>query len=61
MSVTKKRTGAHEDTIREYRLDSRGIQVGPPLAEFRGVLTGVPTYMGAEGDLLQNGDHERWR
>jgi circadian clock protein KaiC len=61
MSVTKKRTGRHEDTIREYRLDSRGVQVGPPLAEFHGVLTGVPTYTGAETELLQNGDHERWR
>ena len=24
MSVIKKRTGAHEDTIREYRIDARG-------------------------------------
>jgi circadian clock protein KaiC len=61
MSVTKKRTGAHEDTIREYRLDGKGIQVGPPLSEFRGVLTGVPSYTGTEGDLLQNGDNDRWR
>ena len=61
ISVTKKRTGAHEDTIREYRLDSRGIQVGPPLSKFRGVLTGVPTYMGGEGELLENEDDERWR
>ena len=61
MSVTKKRTGRHEDTIREYRLGSRGVQVGPPLAEFHGVLTGVPTYTGPETDLLQKEDHERWR
>jgi circadian clock protein KaiC len=43
ISVMKKRTGAHERTIREVSLDARGIHVGPPLRDFRGVLTGVPT------------------
>jgi circadian clock protein KaiC len=47
ISVVKKRGGAHEHTIRDFRLDSRGIQVGPTLREFRGVLTGVPIYEGA--------------
>ena len=61
ISVMKKRTGGHEDTIREYRLDSRGIQVGPPLVHFHGVLTGVPTYTGETGDLLDNNDHDLWR
>jgi circadian clock protein KaiC len=61
MSVTKKRTGKHEDTIREYRLDGKGIHVGQPLADFHGVLTGIPTYTGAEAKLLQNGDDDRWR
>jgi circadian clock protein KaiC len=41
MSVVKKRTGAHEPTIREYSLGP-GIKVGEPLEAFRGVLTGVP-------------------
>jgi circadian clock protein KaiC len=61
ISMTKKRTGSHEDTIREYRLDSRGIHVGPPLAKFRGVLTGVPTFMGPENELLHNSDDASWR
>lgn len=43
ISVIKKRTGAHEDTIREYRIDRRGITVGPPLHDFHGVLRGVPS------------------
>jgi circadian clock protein KaiC len=43
ISVIKKRTGAHERTLREFTLSSSGIQVGPPLREFHGVLTGVPT------------------
>jgi circadian clock protein KaiC len=46
ISVIKKRMGPHEDTIRELQIDSRGMTVGPPLAEFQGVLRGVPTYVG---------------
>jgi circadian clock protein KaiC len=43
ISVVKKRTGRHEDTIREMRLSApRGVEVGEPLTAFRGVLTGVP-------------------
>lgn len=42
ISVMKKRTGAHESTIREFAVHTGGISVGAPLANFRGVLTGVP-------------------
>ena len=42
ISIIKKRTGAHEDTIREYRIDGRGITLGEPLMGFQGVLRGVP-------------------
>jgi circadian clock protein KaiC len=43
ISVVKRRTGRHEDTIREMRLSSpHGVEVGEPLTGFRGVLTGVP-------------------
>ena len=45
LSVIKKRTGAHERTIREMRLSSHGIEVGEPLREFQGVLTGVPSIL----------------
>src|SRR3954467_2048186 len=44
MSVIKKRTGAHESTIREYRIDSRGLTIGEPLDGFQGILRGVPIY-----------------
>lgn len=50
MSVIKKRTGPHEDTIREYRIDGRGITLGEPLTGFQGVLRGVPELI--EGDAL---------
>ena len=52
ISVIKKRTGSHEATIREYKIDSKGITVGPPLTEFQGVLRGVPVYLGAQGPLM---------
>lgn len=53
LSVIKKRTGAHESTIREFKIDTRGIQVGPQLAGFSGVLTGVPVFEG-KSRLLQD-------
>ncbi|AMN44069.1 ATPase domain-containing protein [Rhodoplanes sp. Z2-YC6860] len=47
ISVIKKRSGPHEDTIREFRINSeKGVTLGPVLEEFQGVLRGVPTYVG---------------
>jgi circadian clock protein KaiC len=48
ISVIKKRTGAHENAIREMMIDAQGIQVGEKLSGFRGILTGIPTYVGGE-------------
>jgi circadian clock protein KaiC len=56
VSVIKKRTGMHEDTIRELRLSPQGIKVGEPLGAFHGVLTGVPTYMGTAATLSKGAD-----
>jgi circadian clock protein KaiC len=53
ISVVKKRTGYHEDTIREFMIGSSGITVGEPLTAFQGVLRGVPTLVGDETELLQ--------
>lgn len=52
ISVVKKRSGAHENTIREFQLTSEGVKVGPPLNEFSGILTGTPTYVGDAKPLL---------
>lgn len=47
ISVIKKRTGRHEPTIRELRLeDGKGISVGEPVREFQGVLSGSPVFVG---------------
>ncbi len=43
ISVMKKRGGAHERTIRDFTMSENGIHVGPPLRQFRGIFTGVPT------------------
>jgi circadian clock protein KaiC len=42
ISVLKKRTGAHEESIRELTFDGEGIHLSTPLLQLRGVLTGVP-------------------
>jgi circadian clock protein KaiC len=56
ISVFKKRTGPHERTIRQFRIDATGIQVGEPLTHLRGVMTGVPQYQGLRTPLPQTGD-----
>jgi circadian clock protein KaiC len=53
VSVVKSRTNRHELSIREFRLGDRGVEVGPALTDFEGVLGGVPTY---RGDIPLLGD-----
>lgn len=55
ISIPKRRTGPHENAIREFALGANGFHVGPPLAQFRGVLTGVPVYDGSEHGALLEG------
>lgn len=42
ISVFKKRGSRHERAIREMKITSAGIKIGPVLKQFRGILTGVP-------------------
>ncbi len=46
LSVVKKRSGPHERAIRELFFGNGGINVGEPLRDFKGVLTGVPNFVG---------------
>jgi circadian clock protein KaiC len=46
ISVMKKRTGGHEDSIRQLWFDEKGIHLSEPLLQLRGVLTGVPVEAG---------------
>jgi circadian clock protein KaiC len=52
ISVVKKRSGTHENTIREFQLTADGLKVGPPLTEFSGILTGTPRYVGGPKPLM---------
>ncbi|MDB6152682.1 MAG: kaiC [Chthoniobacteraceae bacterium] len=49
ISVIKKRSGGHERAIREFTTSRNGIELGKPLTDLHGVLTGVPTFEGISG------------
>jgi circadian clock protein KaiC len=51
ISVLKKRTGRHENTIREFSIGNSGLKIGPSLDKFQGVLCGTPQYLGDHKDL----------
>jgi len=53
VSVMKKRSGPHEQTIREFQLGPDRLHVGAALSDFQGVLTGVPHYIGAAAPLFK--------
>jgi len=46
--VIKKRSGKHEETIRQISFDERGVHLSEPLSYLRGVLTGVPVDASSE-------------
>lgn len=58
VSCLKRRSGDHERTIRELRIEPSGLRVGKPLVEFRGVLTGVPEYLGAEKPSIEGSNEQ---
>lgn len=51
ISVLKKRTGSHEDTIRELCFNERGVQLSEPLTKFRGILSGTPVEVASQSLL----------
>jgi circadian clock protein KaiC len=56
ISVVKKRSGSHEQTIRELMLLPGRVTVGKPLTQFHGVLTGVPAFLGGEATGASGND-----
>jgi circadian clock protein KaiC len=54
ISTIKSRTSDHEHTIREFRLTARGLEIGEPLQNFEGILSGLPTYRGTTTMLGTN-------
>lgn len=59
VAMVKKRSGPHEKSIREFRLDGgRGIRIGRTLTGVQGIVTGTPTFQGAAAQMLQ-GSHAK--
>lgn len=56
ISVVKKRSGMHQNSIREFDLSPGRLVVGEELRAFQGVLTGVPTFLGLN-DSMMNSSH----
>jgi circadian clock protein KaiC len=44
ISIMKKRGGVHDTAIRDFSMSSAGLAIGPALEDYRGVLTGTPTF-----------------
>jgi hypothetical protein len=47
--VLKKRSGRHEETIRQIWFDTGGVHLSEPLEQLRGVFTGVPVEANPRG------------
>ena len=54
ISVMKKRTGAHEDTVREFQVSNQGLKIGPVLQGFDGILRGVPIFTGYPESIMKD-------
>jgi circadian clock protein KaiC len=52
ISVLKKRSGMHEESIRQIWFDTNGVHLSAPLLHLRGILTGVPV------DLAPASEHD---
>lgn len=52
IAVVKTRTSEHERSIREFRITSEGIEVGEPITQFTGILSGHLTYHPGGAPLL---------
>jgi circadian clock protein KaiC len=49
IGVLKKRFGDFEKTLREFGVSRYGIEVGKPLSNLRGILSGTPEFVGESG------------
>ncbi len=54
IAMLKRRDGPHERTIRQLRTGPEGVDVGPPLRDFRGVFTGAPVYHGEKENVMDS-------
>jgi circadian clock protein KaiC len=54
ISVIKNRLSAHETSIREFEITDKGLEIGTPLRQFEGILSGIPKFLGETEDLLNS-------
>jgi circadian clock protein KaiC len=59
ISVIKNRLSAHETSIREFEITDKGLEIGKPLRQFEGILTGIPKFLGETEDLLNFGSSSK--
>src|SRR6202162_4812551 len=52
ISVIKNRLSAHETSIREFEITDNGLEIGAPLRQFEGILSGIPRFVGEPQDLM---------
>ena len=53
ISAFKKRSSLHECTISQFPMPHEGIRASETLGGFRGILTGVPVYLGTNNALCK--------
>lgn len=59
ISTVKKRSGQHEQTIREFALETgSGIRIGEPIRDFHGILSGSPVFRGSQDKIMWQEDGE---
>jgi circadian clock protein KaiC len=56
ISLVKKRSGDHENTIRELTFRPGSINIGQSLSEFQGVMTGVPSFLADSSEFKRKSD-----
>lgn len=59
ISMLKKRTSVHEQTVRDYELTSHGVRVGAVLEEFRGILAGMQSAEASPPPSKPKGDERQ--
>jgi circadian clock protein KaiC len=50
ISVYKRRSGPHETSIREFKIEADGLKISEPLTQFQGILGGLPQFLGDKLD-----------
>jgi circadian clock protein KaiC len=52
ISVIKNRLSSHKTSIREFEITDKGLEIGKPLRQFEGILSGIPKFVGETDDLM---------